>query len=130
MRHTSLTTCIILVVTGLLVLLLSACAPSAAPATSAAPESTADVTFDIPPGTEAALDRGEPGFQFPEDIQLKAGQSVLVANHDYAMHYFFDIPIAPEQTIRKPFPRAGSFVYQGGMSCSISRTNTIKVHVE
>ena len=46
------------------------------------------------------------------------------------MHYFFDIPVAPGQTIRKVFPRSGEFVYQGGLSCSISRSNTIKVRVE
>jgi hypothetical protein len=112
---------------GLLVLLATAC--TAAPPRTP-PAAPVDVTFVIPPGTEAALERGEPGFQFPEQIDLQAGQSVVITNHDYAMHYFFDIPVAPDQTITKPFPRAGAFVYQGGLSCSISRTNTIKVNVE
>jgi hypothetical protein len=109
-------------IAGLLLLFASACAETRAPASR-------DVEFVIPDGTESALDRGEPAFQFPQEIDVPAGQSVVITNHDYAMHYFFDIPVAPGQTIRKAFPRAGSFVYQGGMSCSISRTNTIKVRV-
>jgi hypothetical protein len=111
---------------GVLLLLTAACAPTSG--TAKAPPG--DMTFVIPTGTEAALERGEPGFQFPEEIVLKAGQSVVITNRDYTMHYFFDIPVAPGETIRKPFPRAGAFVYQGGLSCSISPTNTIKVRVE
>ena len=109
---------------GLIALLAAGCAP---PATSQPP---ADVVFVIPVGTESALERGEPGFQFPETIEVQAGRSVAITNQDHAMHYFFDIPVAPGQTIRKPFPRHGDFVYQGGLSCSISRSNTIKVHVD
>src|SRR5690348_3171213 len=89
-----------------------------------------DVTYVIPEGTEAALERGEPAFQFPPEIRVGVGKSVVITNQDYAMHYFFDIPVAPGQTIRKPFPRAGEFVYQGGLSCSISRSNSIKVRAE
>ena len=92
-------------------------------------QSASDVSFVIPVGTEAALDRGEAAFHFPEEIDLSAGQSVVIRNEDHAMHYFFDIPVAPGQTIRKEFPRTGAFVYQGGLSCSISRSNTIMVHV-
>jgi hypothetical protein len=108
---------------GVFSLLIVACAP----VQSAQPAS--DVSFVIPSGTEAALDRGEAAFRFPEEIDLSAGQSVVITNDDHAMHYFFDIPVAPGQTIRKEFPRVGAFVYQGGLSCSISRTNTIMVHV-
>jgi len=108
-------------IAGLLVLFGSACAQGAV--------TSRDVEFVIPSGTEAALDRGDPGFQFPDEIEVPAGQAVVITNHDYAMHYFFDIPVAPGQTIRKPFPRAGQYVYQGGLSCSISRANTIKVRV-
>jgi hypothetical protein len=98
-----------------------------APVHTAQPSS--EVAFVIPAGTEAALERGESAFRFPEEIDLAAGQSVVIKNDDHAMHYFFDIPVGPGQTIRKEFPRSGAFVYQGGLSCSISRTNTIMVHV-
>jgi hypothetical protein len=102
----------------------------AATACSTPSTNLGDVTFVIPSGTEAALDRGEPAFHFPDEIAVQVGRSVVITNQDYAMHYFFDIPVAPGQTIRKPFPRVGEFVYQGGLSCSISRSNTIKVRVE
>ena len=115
------------IATGVVVLLMAtACSSSAADSGI----SSTNVTFVIPSGTEAALDRGEPAFQFPDEIEVKAGRSVIITNQDVAMHYFFDIPVAPGQTIRKPFPRAGDFVYQGGLSCSISRGNTIRVRVE
>lgn len=104
-----------------------ACSPSAS-STQSTP--AADVQFVIPSGTEAALDRGEAAFHFPDEIAVQAGWSVVITNQDVAMHYFFDIPVAPGQTIRKAFPRAGEFVYQGGLSCSISRSNTIRVRVE
>lgn len=119
----------LLVVAGMFVMMVVSAA-CAAPTPSAARPDAPDVTFVIPAGTEAALERGEPAFQFPEEIQVSAGHSVVIANQDYAMHYFFDIPVAPGQTVRKPFARQGSFVYQGGLSCSISRTNTIKVRVQ
>ena len=108
---------------GLMVFLATACSASTAPPSG-------DVAFVIPSGTEAALERGEPAFQFPDEIRVPSGHSIAITNQDYAMHYFFDIPVAPGQTIRKAFPRGGEFVYQGGMSCSISRTNTIKVRVD
>jgi hypothetical protein len=111
----------------LMALVAAACSPSA---TENVATPAAGVTFVIPSGTKAALERGEPAFQFPDEIRVRAGQSVVITNHDYAMHYFFDIPVAPGQTIRKPFARSGEFVYQGGLSCSISRSNTIRVRVE
>jgi len=112
----------LLVVFGVVaVLLVSGCATSSAPR---------DVVFTIPPGTDSALQRGEPAFQFPEQILVPTGRAVVITNQDYAMHYFFDIPVAPGQTISKSFPRSGEFVYQGGLSCSISRTNAIRVRVE
>jgi hypothetical protein len=92
-------------------------------------QAPSEVAFVIPAGTESALERGEAAFRFPEEIDLTAGQSVVIKNEDHAMHYFFDIPVAPGQTIRKEFPRTGAFVYQGGLSCSISRSNAIMVHV-
>ena len=59
---------------GPAVWLLTACAP-----TSSAP---ADVTFLIPRGTEAALERGEPAFQFPKEIHVATGRSVVITNDD------------------------------------------------
>jgi hypothetical protein len=90
----------------------------------------ADVMFVIPAGTEAATERDEAAFQFPAPIRLQAGHAVAITNQDDAMHYFFDIPIAPGETIRKVFPRAGIFVYQGGESCSTGHSSAIWVRVD
>jgi hypothetical protein len=90
----------------------------------------ADVTFVIPAGTQAAAERDEAAFQFPAPIRLRDGQAVAITNHDDAMHYFFDMPIAPGETIRKVFPRPGIFVYQGGESCSTGAASTIWVRVD
>jgi hypothetical protein len=108
-----------------------ACATS--PSLTVAPTAaTADVTLVIPDGTEAAFERGDmTAFQFPEQIRLQTGQAVVITNHDHAMHYFFDVPIAPGQTIRKTFERTGTFVYQGGLSCSMGQSsNAIWVRVD
>src|SRR5438477_7787865 len=115
-----------LAIGALVTLIAVGCSPAPPPTQ----HTGGDVTFVIPEGTEAALERGEPAFQFPQEIRVPAGKSVVITNQDYAMHYFFDIPVAPGQTIRKRFPRAGEFVYQGGLSCSISRSNSIKVRAE
>lgn len=117
---------LLLAVSALVTLIAVACSPAQAPTQLTG----GDVSFVIPEGTESALERGEPAFQLPREIQVHAGNSVVITNQDYAMHYFFDIPVAPGQTIRKPFPRSGAFVYQGGLSCSISRSNSIKVLAE
>ena len=114
----------------ILVSLMAVGAVACSPSVRVSSAASSDVVFVIPAGTEAALERGEAAFQFPEEISVPAGRSVVITNQDYAMHYFFDIPVAPGQTIRKPFARAGEFVYQGGLSCSISRANTIKVRAE
>ncbi len=119
--------CRVLLPAGLIALLAVGCGAVAAGPASSTP---AEVVFVIPLGTEVALEHGDPAFRFPEEIRLQAGQAVVITNRDQAMHYFFDIPVAPGQTIRKPFGRRGEFVYQGGLSCSISRSNTIKVRVE
>jgi hypothetical protein len=111
-----------------IVLVLLASVACAAPSDRASDVS--DVTFVIPAGTEAALERDDAAaFHFPDPIQVQAGQTVVITNHDHAMHYFFDMPIAPGETIRKPFPRPGMFVYDGGLSCSLSGHGAIMVQV-
>jgi hypothetical protein len=113
---------------GLTAVLATACMT---PATSAAPATPADVVFVIPPGAEADMERGDPSFAFPDEIVLHAGQPVVITNHDYAMHYFFDIPISPGQTVQKVFLSPGTFVYQGGLSCSMSEApSAVYVRVE
>jgi hypothetical protein len=127
-------------VLGFVVLLLSmACGPArpvgaplpqpvAAPLLPSA-SAPADVVFVIPPETYAAELRGEPVFAVPNEIQLIVGQSITVRNDDHAMHYFFDIPIAPGQSVRKTFNQTGRYGYNPGLSCSIVRDGSVSVVV-
>ena len=57
------------------------------------------------------------------------GQSVVIRNEDEAMHYFFDAPIAPGQTLRRTFSKAGTYGYRGGLSCSLTEQRTLTVEV-
>ncbi len=79
-----------------------------------------DITFVIPTGAAAAQMRGEAIFTLPSELHLVAGQSVVIANNDQAMHYFFDVPIAPGHSLRMTFNRVGIFRYRGALSCSIA----------
>ena len=96
-------------------------------ATSAAtPE---DRVFVIPRGTAAARMRGESIVTIPSTIHLVAGQSVVVKNEDVAMHYFFDAPIAPGETVRKRFDHPGTYGYSSILSCSIGEIESLTVVV-
>jgi hypothetical protein len=127
-------------VLGLGALLLSAACVPALPAGAPLPRpvaaprqpivsAPADVVFVIPPGTYAAELRGEPTFAVPPEIRLVSGQSITVRNDDHAMHYFFDIPIAPGQSVRKTFNQPGRYGYSPGLSCSIVRDASVSIAV-
>jgi hypothetical protein len=117
--------------------LTSACAaqPTLAPAprSAAAPLQVArpaeDVVFVIPSGTFAAETRGEPIFTLPSTIRVHVGQGIVIQNDDQAMHYFFDVPVAPGQSFRKAFNQVGSFGYSPGLSCSLAQSGSITVEV-
>ena len=117
---------------------LAGCAPTLAP--TAAPVIPAsvparpappppDLAFVIPFGAFAAEMRGEPTFSLPSPIRVSVGQAIVIRNEDQAMHYFFDVPIAPGQTVRKTFNEPGSFGYSPGLSCSLTRDGSITVEV-
>lgn len=91
---------------------------------------SADLVLSIPAGTWAAEARGEPAYTLPAEIQLVAGQSVVVRNEDDAMHYFFYVPIAPGQSLRKTFSQPGRYGYSGPLSCSIISGSALTVTVE
>src|SRR5438093_5658052 len=88
-------------------------APAFRPAVSVPP----DTVFVIPTGTFAAEARGEPAFAIPSEIHVALGQSIVVRNEDQAMHYFFNVPIAPGESFRKPCDRSAKRGYNPGLSC-------------
>ena len=96
-----------------------------------APAAPPDLVFVIPTGTFDAELRGEAdAYTIPSELHVLPGQAIVVRNDDHAMHYFFDIPIAPGQTVTKSFSRPGTFGYGGGLSCSVSKTGSVTVVVE
>jgi hypothetical protein len=102
-----------------LIVILAAAGLAAGCAPERARPMPADAAYTIPAGTARAQSDGRPSFTLPESIDLLVGQSITVRNDDQAMHYFFDVPIAPGQTYRRTFGQPGQFVTVGGMSCSI-----------
>lgn len=120
---------------GAVALAAGACAPRPAiqvvPAPAPAPlvSGEAERLFVVPAGTFAAELRGEPAFALPDRIRLRAGQSITIRNEDRAMHYFFDAPIAPGQSLRKTFNQPGVFGYQPGLSCSLAREGGVTIEV-
>jgi hypothetical protein len=94
-----------------------------------APAAPADLVFVIPPGTFASEMRGEPSFSLPPTIRLVTGQAIVIRNSDQAMHYFFDIPVPPGQSIQKTFNRPGTFGFSPGLSCSIARDGSTTIEV-
>jgi hypothetical protein len=73
--------------------------------------------------------RGEAAFTLPAVIRVEAGQGIAVRNEDGAMHYFFSMPIAPGQTVRKTFEQPGTYGYSTILSCSVASSETLTVQV-
>ncbi|MFN8526470.1 MAG: hypothetical protein U0821_25495 [Chloroflexota bacterium] len=88
-----------------------------------------DVNFVIPFGAAAAEMRGEAILAVPPRVELRPGQTIAIRNDDQAMHYFFETPISPGQTLRKSFETPGRHTYSLTLSCSIANTSTLTVDV-
>jgi plastocyanin len=112
-----------------LLLALAACAQPAHPAATVAATPPPDVVFVVPLGTAAAELRGEDLLQIPSPIKLVAGQRVVFKNEDVAMHYFFQQPVAPGQTLERTFDRPGTYTWSGVLSCSIGKASSLRVQV-
>lgn len=127
-----LTRAIALATLALLGLATAACAAPAGrpmpPAVQAVPQ---DLVFVIPLGAAAAQMRGDPdAFHLPPEIDLVAGQRIVVRNDDQAMHYFFYMPIAPGQEVSRTFDQPGQYGYSTIYSCSLTAgVDTLSVHV-
>lgn len=88
-----------------------------------------DLVFVIQPGDLAKHMRGEIDELVPERIELVAGQSIVIHNHDQALHYFLSEPIWPGETLVKTFDEPGTYRYDGAFTCSIGKLTTLTIHV-
>lgn len=107
-------------------LALGGCSPAAVPPIPARP---ADLIFVIPRGAAEAEMRGEESVPIPSPIHLRVGQRVVIRNDDHAMHYFFEAPISPGETLTRAFPEPGRFIYSGMQSCSLTHATSLVVEV-
>jgi hypothetical protein len=112
-----------------LLVLTAACGAAVRPIAAPAPAPPADVVFVIPPGAAAAELRGEDLIRLPSPIKLVAGQRVVVRNEDVAMHYFFQQPVAPGQTLARGFDEPGGYSWSGSLSCSVGQAGSLRVEV-
>jgi hypothetical protein len=112
----------------LVALVVAACAGPAVPATPGVPP-PADLLIVIPRGAASAEMRGEASVAIPPVIALSVGQRVLIRNDDVAMHYFFQAPIAPGQTLTRSFDQPGRHTYSGVQSCSVGQLKSLVVDV-
>jgi hypothetical protein len=88
-----------------------------------------DLVFVIPRGTAQAELRGEAAPILPSPVKLKVGQRVVIHNEDQAMHYFFEMPVAPGQELVKSYDQPGRFTYTGMRSCSVGGLSSLSVEI-
>src|SRR5262249_57804809 len=88
-----------------------------------------DLVFTIPLGTAQAELRGEARPILPQPLELKVGQRVVIRNDDQAMHYFFELPVAPGQELVKSYDQPGRFTYSGIRSCSVGGISSLSVEI-
>jgi hypothetical protein len=108
----------------LLVLSLAGCA---GPTAATVPP---DLAFTIPRGTAQAELRGEAQPILPQPLKVKVGQRIVIRNEDQAMHYFFEMPVAPGQELIKSYDQPGRFTYSGIRSCSVGGISKLSVEIE
>ena len=84
------------------------------------------VTFVIPPGTQEKLEAGEEAVDFPNEIILNAGDTIVIENQDNAVHSFGPFTILPNTTLTKRFDTAR--VYEN--SCTFHQDKTMKLVVK
>jgi len=88
-----------------------------------------DLVFTIQPGDLARHMRGEIDELVPSHIDLVVGQSIVIHNHDNALHYFLSEPIWPGETLVKTFDEPGVYRYDGAFTCSIGKITSFTVTV-
>lgn len=67
-------------------------------------------SYVIPPGTQAELRRGrEPAGLPPYRLNVRVGDTLEVVNRDEVAHTYGFIVVAPGETARYTFRRAGEF---------------------
>ena len=88
-------------------------------------QSNQTVTFLIPPGTQERLDAGEEAVDFPSEIAINVGDTIVIENQDDAVHAFGPFTILPHTTLTKRFETAK--VYEN--TCTFHQNKKMKLVV-
>ncbi|MEZ4523554.1 MAG: hypothetical protein R3A46_18200 [Thermomicrobiales bacterium] len=88
-----------------------------------------NIEFTIESGALARQLRGEVTELIPDEIQLVAGQSIVIHNQDQALHYFLSTPVWPGETLTRRFDEPGIYRYSGAFTCSLGSSTSLTVDV-
>jgi len=88
-------------------------------------QSSETVTFIIPPGTQEKLETGEQVVDFPNEITINVGDTIVIENQDDAVHAFGPFTILPHTTLTKRFETAK--VYEN--TCTFHQDKQMKLVV-
>lgn len=83
-------------------------------------------TFEIPEGTAARMERGEPVADvFPERMAASVGDTYIVVNRDDATHQLGPIVVRGGETAEITFYQAGTYVG----ACTVGDHDTVTIVV-
>ena len=88
-------------------------------------QSNQTVTFLIPPGTQERLDAGEEAVDFPSEITINVGDTIVIENQDTVVHAFGPFTVLPKTTLTKRFETAK--VYEN--TCTFHQDKQMKLVV-
>ena len=95
-------------------------------AVAARSSSGTDHTYDIPPGTQAAIAAGDDLEIIPAEMHLAPNDELTITNHDSAVHSIGLFTVRPGETVNYRFPNPG--VFRG--ACTVHPTGALTIYVE
>lgn len=110
----------------LTIALATGCGHDGAGVKVSAATGAADLSYVIPAGTGARLDRGEPVEILPADLHVRVGQIIRIENDDDRGHLVGPFFVGAGETSTQQFRTPGVLV--GG--CSVHPSGTLTLTVE
>jgi hypothetical protein len=84
-----------------------------------------DYFYVIPAGSGEAIDRGEPLYILPEELNVKVGQVIELVNKDDRGHLIGPFFVGRGETVRQRFRSPGVFIGE----CSVHPSGQIVLNV-
>ena len=83
------------------------------------------ITFIIPSGTQTQLAAGKEVVDFPSELNLTVGDTIIIENQDNVVHAFGPFTVLPQTTLTKRFETAK--VYEN--TCTFHQDKHMKLVV-